>query len=113
MEVWTNAGIMAKLSILVSLAPMIMGIGYAIWPTESRLALMRPLSLAGIFSALTGFCIGLINVLMGLSSTKMPVMDNGAWLAGAAESIVALFVGFGCLTVAWLCVALGMRRQAT
>jgi hypothetical protein len=28
-----------------------------------------------------------------------------------AESITTLFIGFGCLTVGWLCVALGMRRQ--
>ena len=41
-----NAGIMAILSMVVSLAPMIMGISYGIWPSESRLALMRPLSLA-------------------------------------------------------------------
>jgi hypothetical protein len=30
---------------------------------------------------------------------------------GAAEALVTLFVSFGCLTVAWLCVALGMRRN--
>jgi hypothetical protein len=113
MGTWANAGIMAKLSMVVSLAPMILGICYAIWPTESRLALMRPLSLAGIFSALTGFCTGLIKVLAGMGSTAMPLMDNRVWMFGAAESIVALFVGFGCLTVGWLCVALGMRRQAT
>jgi hypothetical protein len=29
---------------------------------------------------------------------------------GLAESLGTLFVAFGCLTVAWLCVALGMRR---
>jgi hypothetical protein len=113
MDLWTNAGILAKLSIVVSMVPMIMGIGYAIWPTESKLALMRPLSLSAIFSALTGFCTGVINVLVGISSTTTPLMDNRVWLAGAAESMIALLVGFGCLTVAWLCVALGMRRQAT
>jgi hypothetical protein len=111
MGLWENAGIVAKLSIVGSLAPMIMGISYAIWPSESRLALVRPLSLAGIFSALTGFCTGLINVLVGMSHAAVPLMDNRNWLVGAAESMVALLVGFGCLTVCWLCVALGMRRQ--
>jgi hypothetical protein len=36
---------------------------------------------------------------------------TGVPLLGIAESLVTLFVAFGSLTVAWLCVALGMRRQ--
>jgi hypothetical protein len=30
---------------------------------------------------------------------------------GAAEALVSTFVGFACLTVAWLLVAVGMGRQ--
>jgi hypothetical protein len=108
-----NAGIMALLSMFVSLAPMIMGISYAIWPSESRLALMRPLSLAGIFSALTGFALGLINSLVHLGNHPAPLAGDRVWMFGLAESIVTLAVGFGCLTVGWLCVALGMRRQGS
>jgi hypothetical protein len=29
---------------------------------------------------------------------------------GASESLVAVFVGFACLSVAWLLVAVGMSR---
>ena len=108
-----NAGIMALLSIFVSLAPMVMGIFYAVRPSEGRLALMRPLSLAGIFSALTGFSLGLINSLVYIGNHAAPLSENRTWMFGLAESIVTLAVGFGCLTVGWLCVALGMRRQAT
>ena len=108
-----NAGIMAILSMVVSLAPMIMGISYAIWPSESRLALMRPLSLAGIFSALTGFSLGLINSLVHIGNRPTPIGGDRVWMFGLAESMVTLAVGFGCLTVGWLCVALGMRRQVT
>jgi hypothetical protein len=107
-----NAGIMALLSMAVSLAPMFAGIMYAIRPTEGRLALMRPLSLAGIFSALTGFSVGMVNALMGLSNAAAPLSNNRIWIVGTAESMISLFIGFGCLTVGWLCVALGMRRQA-
>ena len=92
---------------------MLMGISYAIWPSEARLALMRPLSLAGIFSALTGFCLGLMNSLVGLGNGSIPSGESRVWMFGLAESITTLFVGFGCLTVGWLCVALGMRRQAS
>lgn len=111
MNVLSNASIMALLSIAVTLAPLIMGITYAIRPSEGRLALMRPLSLAGIFSALTGCCLGLINVLVGLGRSTS-LADNQLWQVGLAESLVSLFIGFGSLTVAWLCVALGLRRQA-
>lgn len=106
-----NASIMAILSMAVTIAPMAMGITYAIRPTEARLALMRPLSLAGIFAALTGFSLGLINVLVGLGSSSFPLTDYRPVFVGLSESIVTLFVAFGCLTVGWLCVALGLRRQ--
>ena len=109
MNVFAQASIMALLSMAVTLAPLVMGITYAIWPTEGRLALMRPLSLAGIFSGLTGFSVGLINVFAGVGSSVAP--DNRLFYLGLSESIVTLFVSFGCLTVGWLCVALGMRRQ--
>jgi len=32
--------------------------------------------------------------------------------AGLAETLVVPFLGFGCLSVAWLLVTVGMRRQA-
>lgn len=112
MSILANAGIMALLSMAVSLAPMFMGITYAIRPSEARLALMRPLSLAGIFSALTGFCIGVMNSLVHIGNRPIPLGADRVWMFGLAESITSLFVGFGCLTIGWLCVALGMRRQA-
>ena len=107
----TNAGILALMSMAVVLAPMFMGVAYAIKPNEARLALMRPLSLAAIFSALCGTAAGLINELMAIS--RQPGDVNYKWVAvGTAESLTVMFVGFGCLTVGWLCVALGIRRQA-
>jgi hypothetical protein len=45
----SNAGILALASMAVVLAPLFMGVAYAIKPSEARLALMRPLSLAAIF----------------------------------------------------------------
>jgi hypothetical protein len=52
-------------------------------------------------------------VLVGVSSSSTPLMEERGWLVGASEALVSLFVGFGCLTVAWLCVAFGMRRQSS
>jgi thiamine transporter ThiT len=102
--------IMAMLSMLIAVVPAFMGAGYAIWPTESKLALMRPLSLASLFGALAGFVAGLINGLRSVVVQNLSITSSAA-LVGFCESLVPLFVSFGALTVAWLLVALGMRRQ--
>jgi hypothetical protein len=110
MEVLSQASIVALVSMFMGVVPLGMGIVYAFWPSEQRLALMRPLSLATIFAALSGSALGLLNVLRGMGMT-----DTGAFsrvsAIGLAESLVPIFFGFGCLTVAWLCVALGLWRR--
>ena len=58
-----QASIMARVSLLVTLFPLAAGVAYLVRPTEQRLALMRPISLAGIFSGLSGAVLGLMNVL--------------------------------------------------
>ena len=110
MEVLANAGIMALASMFMGVVPLGMGIAYAIWPSEQRLALMRPLSLATIFAALSGSTLGLLNVLRGMGMSQAPAFSHIVAI-GLAESLVPIFVGFGCLTVAWLCVALGLWRR--
>ena len=108
-DFFTNAGILAKLTIAIVFAPLVMGVLYAIKPSERKLAFMRPLSLAAIFAALSGCCLGVINVFMGAAEHPQGI-GGGPALVGLAETLVALFVGFGCQTVAWLCIAIGMRR---
>ena len=92
-----------------------MAIAYAIRPTEQKLALMRPLTLASIFGALCSFFGGVAVVLQGLAVTleeKGATVNVGAVLMGFSETIVPIFVAFAFLSVAWLLVAAGMRRQA-
>lgn len=111
-----NASIVALLSMLVSVFPLGAGLAYLMRPTEQRLALMRPVSLAGLFAALCGTMVGFINVLRGIWMSEASV-DWRIVSVGAAESLVTLFLAFGSLTVAWLCVAAGLwaadRRTAT
>jgi hypothetical protein len=94
----------------VGVLPLSMGVVYAIWPNEQRLAQMRPLSLATIFAAVTGVTIGFINELRFFSRAEQVVFSRQVAM-GLAESLAPLFVGFGCLTVAWLCVTLGLWRR--
>ena len=110
MEVFANAGIMTLASMLVGILPLTMGMVYAIWPNEQRLTLMRTLSLATLFAAVAGVTLGFINELRSIARSET-VTFSQAVAAGLAEGLVPLFFGFGCLTVAWLCVTIGLWRR--
>jgi hypothetical protein len=102
---------MAFVGLLVSVAPLVMGVMFAISPNERRLALMRPLSLAAIFAGLSNLLLGAINVLRGLE--RMESFDSASMrgaIPGTAEAVALTLLTFACLTVAWLCVAVGMRK---
>jgi hypothetical protein len=111
MDLLRQAGILALLSLMVAIVPMGIGILYAFRPTEARLALMRPLSLAGLFAGLCGVSTGIVNMLRYVSMHGSANVRFEAMSAGLAEAMVTLVVAFGSLTVGWLCVALGMHRQ--
>jgi hypothetical protein len=110
MEVLTHAGVLALMSMFMGLLPLGMGIAYAVRPTEQRLALMRPASLATIFAAVSGTALGILHVFRGMGMSETPELSRVA-ATGFAEALVPTFFGFGCLTIAWLCVALGLWRR--
>jgi hypothetical protein len=110
-EMFGNAGMVARVSLLIAVLPLAAGVAYAIRPTEARLALMRPISLAGLFAAFSGTTSGAISMLRVIGIGERP-LESSFVAIGAAEALVPLFVAFGCLTVAWLCAALGLRRHA-
>ena len=106
----TSAGIAAKLSLFMGVVPLAMAIVYAVWPSDQRLALMRPLSLATIFAAVSGTALGMLHVFRNLGVSQTAEFSRVAAI-GISESLVPLVFSFGCLTVAWLCVALGLWRR--
>jgi hypothetical protein len=111
-EMFRQMGVFALMTMLMAFVPLVVAVAYVIDPKERTMALMRPISLAAIFSALTGLTKGGIAVLTGIA--RSGAVERQAWgaiAAGSAESLVMVFVGFGCLTVAWLLVAFGMRRS--
>ena len=87
-------------------------ISYAIRPTEHKLELMRPLSLAAIFAAVCSTSVGVATALkFAAASTAVPPVYNPVF-AGLSEACVPLFVAFAFLAVSWLLVALGLHRRA-
>ena len=111
-SVFREAGIAALLGMLVATFPAFAGVAYLLSPSERRLAFMRPVSLAGLFAGLAGLLLGFINVLKGIWSTE-GVLEWKIVAVGAAEAMVPLTLAFGALTFAWLCVAIGMRRNSS
>ena len=110
MDALANAGIMALASMFVGVLPLTMGIVYAIWPNEQRLTLVRTLSLATVFAAIAGVALGFVNELRFISRSGTVTFSPQVAM-GVAEGLVPLFVSFGCLTVAWLSVTLGLWRR--
>jgi hypothetical protein len=106
-----RAGPVAAFGMAVSLLPLAVAVLYLLRPSEQKLSLMRPLSLATIFAALHTFFSGVAATFRWLPALRTPTgYDIDRLSHGLAETAAPLFVAFGVLTVAWLCVALGMRR---
>jgi len=87
-------------------------LAFAWRPTEQKLMLMRPLSLASVFSAIGSLTAGAATILEGAAATST-WSPNGVsrLLMGSAEALIPVFAAFSFLAVAWLLVAVGMRRQ--
>src|SRR5574338_171241 len=102
-QVFREIGPLALASMLTSLLPLIAAAAYARHPAEQRLQLMRPLSLAALFSGLAGTTSGAVAALRVITRTDtFPLATTHAIVAGASEALVPLFFAFGCLTAAWL-----------
>ena len=113
MGILRHASLFALLTLTLAFVPLVMAVVFVIRPTERHLALMRPVSLAGIFAAIAGGVLGFINVLGPVWTRELTPETYRVMAIGAAESLVPVFVGFASLTVAWLLVAVGMGRQGT
>jgi len=112
MELLHNAGIFAKLTLVMDLLPLVVAVVFVVRPTEHNLALMRPFSLAGLFAALSGGVLGFMNALRGIGATQeFTHADYSRMAIGASEALMTTFVGFACLSAAWLLVAVGMSRR--
>lgn len=86
---------------------------YAARPTERGLLLMRPLSLASIFAAVCSWSVGVATALKHPADSGLTLESARVMLAGLSEAMIPPFVAFAFLSVAWLLVALGLRREGS
>lgn len=111
MDILTQIGPFAKLSLLVSVIPLGTAVAYLMRPSERRLVLMRPVSLGAIYAAICSLAAGVGMMCRYLSDAPAGSIDLPRMFAGLGEAVVPLFVACGFLSVAWLLVAVGMLRR--
>jgi len=110
-NLFRELSVFAKLTMALAVAVFGFAVSYAFRPTERKLALMRPVSLASIFATLSGLFSGWIVVLVGVAATSEGRLPNPSLYRGLAESLILGFVCFGFLAAAWLLAAVGMLRR--
>ena len=114
-ELFAAISLLGKLTMAVAIFAFGLAAAYVFRPTEQKLVLMRPVSLASIFATVSGLLGGWIGVLVNISAAAvtadghLPVPEMSR---GIAESLTVGFVCFGLLAAAWLLVAVGMLRRA-
>ena len=106
-----NASLFALFSILVNATPMVAGFAFALRPAATRLALVRALTLVGVFVTVANLLSGSVNVLIYLAR-QSPVTPEPAnqFYMSIAEILVVPFIGFVFLALAWVGVAIGLRK---
>jgi hypothetical protein len=114
MDLFREVSVFAKLTMAVAIAAFGLAVTYVFRPTEQKLVLMRPVSLAAIFATISGLLSGWIAVLGGIAATPDGRLPTASLYRGIAESLTIGFVSFGLLAAAWMLVAVGLvRRHAT
>jgi hypothetical protein len=113
-DLLAQLSVFAKLTTLVSIAAFGLALAYVYRPTEEKLVLMRPVSLASIFATISGLLGGWIAVLGSVPADTDGALPVATLYRGLAESLTVGFLSFGVLAAAWMVVAIGvLRRQAT
>jgi hypothetical protein len=106
-----GASIASVFGLVICAVPALVGAWFAFRPSERVLSLMRPLTMAAIFSALCSFVLAITNGFQMVATMK--ALDlNGVRVAALVltEGLAPVVASFACLTVAWACVAIGTRR---
>ncbi len=87
---------------------------FAFRPAERKLNILRPLSLATVFSILGAIAADLGVVMKRVPQlpefTSNPDLRVVLYTSGIGESMVPAILGFTILSVAWLLAAVGYRR---
>ena len=111
MRGFAGASYASLLGFVICIVPAVVGAWFALRPTERLLSIMRPLTLGAIFAAICNFVLAIANGFIAIN--MMSGLDlAGVRVVGAVfmEGLAPVVASFASLAVAWLLVAIGMRR---
>ena len=89
-------------------------ISFLLKPSEVKLGFIRPLSIATTYASIVGVVTGLALMLTRISwelAAGSRAINSAQFLGGISEALIPSIIGFSLLTVAWVAIALGMRRH--
>ncbi|MEJ2081497.1 MAG: hypothetical protein P8Y94_04820 [Acidobacteriota bacterium] len=105
-------------AMIIGAVTLVTAVLFVFRPSERRLAILRPLSAATIFSAIAAFLLGIANGLAAYTRLLEQAADGPAGdgpsrllLGALTESPAPLVIAFALVSVVWLLVAVGRRRQ--
>jgi len=109
-EVIMHIGLLGLLQLAIVLVLTICSLGvaisFAVRPAETKLAILRPLSLGLAFGAVGMFCAGSANTLAFASNAGLTDACNVQMLLGGfAEALLPGAVAFSAMAVAWALAA--------
>jgi hypothetical protein len=108
MSVLAIVHVVALLVLVV--AAVTLGVAMALRPTQRRYEILRPISWATVFAALSAICAGLSITTVRLAESGLTAEAvKHAW-GGVAEGLVPGVFAFGMLAVAWGLASIGLRR---
>ena len=101
----------ALLTMAVAIVAFSLAVAYVFRPTEQKLVLMRPVSLAVIFTTVSGVLGGWIALLSSIPAPPDGHVPVAVLMRGVGESFVVGFVCFGLLGASWMLVTVGVLRR--
>jgi hypothetical protein len=110
-DLFVSISVFGKLTMVVAIAAFGLAVSHVFRPTEQKLALMRPVSLASIFATISGLLGGWIALLAATAAPPDGHLPMLVLSQGLAESLTVGFVSFGFLAAAWMLVAVAMFRR--
>jgi hypothetical protein len=110
-DTFKQLGLAAFAGLIVTAVPLLLGMAFAVWPNERWLSLIRPLTIAGIFAAVANVFGALANTFIALARVAPTDPIGQRMVVMLTEVSIVAFISFVFLSAAWLCVAIGMRRQ--
>ncbi len=111
MNALAHASLFSLFSIVITATPMVAGFAFAVRPSAVRLALVRALTLVGIFVSVASLISGIVNVLLFMGGRAAVMPEPQAEIYNSAAAILIIpFISCVFLALAWAGVAIGLRK---